>query len=61
MSAAEIAERAAAGWRARIAERLCGIGGIEADIEDDGIVVRGRRLRARWLRDARLRWLGGWM
>jgi len=35
--------------------------GIAGDIVDEGVVVRGRGLRRRWLNDARLRWLGGWM
>lgn len=35
--------------------------GVSAATVDDGVVATGRRLRARWLSDARLRWLGGWM
>jgi hypothetical protein len=56
-----IGDRAVARWRTRIADRLRDIGGVEVAVGHDGVVVRGRRLRARWLRDARLRWLGGWM
>ncbi len=62
MSAVErAAERAAERWRRRVAARLRDIAGVSVEIEDDGVVARGRRLRARWLKDARLRWLGGWM
>ena len=62
MSAVErAAERAADRWRRRLAAGLRDIAGVTVEIENDGIVARGRRLRARWLKDARLRWLGGWM
>lgn len=54
------AERVAAGWRARIADRLRAAGGIDVEVRDGGVVARGRGLRARWLTDARLRWIGGW-
>jgi len=55
------AERVAAGWRARVVERLRTMPGLGAEPMDDGVRVTGGRLRARWLTDARLRWLGGWM
>ena len=54
------AEAVAARWRRRIADRLRTVGGVAAEVVDGGVVVRGRRLRARWLGDARLRWIGGW-
>jgi hypothetical protein len=54
-----LAERAAAHWRARIADRLRARG-IPAHVRPDGVLAEGRRLKARWLNDARLRWIGGW-
>ncbi len=55
------AERALARARARVAAALAAVPGVVPEIVDDGVIARGRRLKARWLTDARLRWLGGWM
>ena len=60
MSAAVIAEERAAERRAQIAARLRGGGGIDVEVRGDGVVASGKRLKARWLRDAGLRWIGGW-
>lgn len=48
------AARAVAGWRARAIAYLAGIAGLEVEESADSIVVRGRRLKGRWLADARL-------
>ncbi|MES2337816.1 MAG: hypothetical protein V4537_06965 [Pseudomonadota bacterium] len=56
-----IGAAAVARWRARVAAQLREVPGLRIEERDDGLVVTGRRLRARWLRDAALRWLGGWM
>ena len=56
-----MADTAVARWRRRVAEAIGQVPGVTAEIVDDGVVARGRRLKARWLTDARLRWLGGWM
>ncbi|MBN2972939.1 hypothetical protein JW805_13025 [Roseomonas aeriglobus] len=49
------AERAAARWRRRVAAYLASVPGLRAEETADGVAVSGRRLRARWLTDARLR------
>ncbi|WP_394652448.1 hypothetical protein [uncultured Sphingomonas sp.] len=49
------AERAAARWRRRVAAHLASVPGLRAEETADGVTVSGRRLRARWLGDARLR------
>ena len=56
-----LAERRVSAARERVREMLNGVAGVTAEIVDEGVVVRGRGLRRRWLNDARLRWLGGWM
>lgn len=56
-----LAETRARRWRGRIAARLGALSGVRAEAFDGGVTVSGRGLKARWLRDARLRWLGGWM
>ncbi|WP_326525296.1 hypothetical protein [Sphingomonas sp.] len=54
--------RAAVGrWRARIAARLGIVPGVTVTESGEGVVITGRRLRRRWLADARLRWIGGWL
>ncbi|HET9511486.1 MAG TPA: hypothetical protein VFO80_10090 [Sphingomonas sp.] len=52
---ADTAEKVAARWRQRVAAYLTGIPGLRADEGAEGVRVSGRRLRARWLGDARLR------
>ena len=56
-----VAARAVERAKARVATALGAVPGVVPEIVDDGVVARGRRLRVRWLNDARLRWLGGWM
>lgn len=56
-----LAEDAVARAKARVRDAVADVPGVRAEITDDGVVASGRRLRARWLNDARLRWLGGWM
>ncbi len=57
-AAAPRAEAAAARWRERVSARLNAVPGLTPERTPDGVRVSGRRLRARWLSDARLRWLG---
>lgn len=45
----------------RVRDAIAAVPGVSAEIDEGGIVATGKRLRARWLTDARLRWLGGWM
>lgn len=52
------AEAARKRLRGRVVALLSTVPGIGVEEADDGVVVSGRRLRARWLNDARLRWLG---
>lgn len=52
---ADTAARAAARWRRRVAAYLAGVPGLRVDETAEGVRVTGRRLRARWLGDARLR------
>lgn len=52
---ADRAEQAAARWRTRIADALARVPGVRAEQTDDGVRISGRRLRARWLADPRLR------
>lgn len=47
--------------RERVAAALREVPGVQTEVVDEGVVVRGRGLRARWLKDARLRWIGGWL
>lgn len=56
-----VVDAAVARGKARVLAALSDVPGIAAEEIEDGIVASGRRLRARWLTDARLRWLGGWM
>jgi hypothetical protein len=56
---AALAEQRMATLRARLAE-AANAAGVEARITDDGVAVRGRWLRARWIGDPRLRWIGRW-
>ena len=56
-----LAERAARHAQDRVREVLAGVPGVTPEIVDEGVVVRGRGLRRRWLDDARLRWIGGWL
>ncbi|KQN19381.1 hypothetical protein ASE86_12895 [Sphingomonas sp. Leaf33] len=53
------AEQAAARWRTRIVDALARVPGVRAEETADGVEVTGRRLRARWLADPRLRNLRG--
>ena len=60
---AGVERRAAARVRAveaRLARVLEGRRGIAVERVSGGLVVRGGNLRARWLREAELRWLGRW-
>ncbi|UIJ45849.1 hypothetical protein LZK98_02500 [Sphingomonas cannabina] len=66
LSGVEARGRAAAERvRQRAVERvLAALGemqGVRAEAVDEGVAVSGRGLRRRWLTDARLRWLGGWL
>ncbi len=58
----ERGERLAAEARERrrhaLVDELARVPGVRAEIAEDGVAVRGRRLAARWLTDTRLRWLG---
>jgi hypothetical protein len=54
-------ERAVARAKARVAEALAREEGLSVEEVPGGIAVSGRRLKARWLTDPRLRWLGGWL
>lgn len=56
-----IGEEARARAVARVAAALAAVPGVRAEAGEDGVVVRGRGLRRRWLNDARLRWIGGWL
>ncbi|URW75450.1 hypothetical protein M9980_13085 [Sphingomonas donggukensis] len=53
-----VAGAAVARARERVAAALAGVPGVAVEIGEDGVAVSGRRLKARWLNDARLRWLG---
>jgi hypothetical protein len=53
-----VAKAARVRLRGRVAAVLGDVPGISAEETDEGVVVSGRRLRARWINDARLRWLG---
>jgi hypothetical protein len=53
------AEAAAERARARVAVALAEVPGVSAEVVEGGVLVRGRRLAARWVADARLRWIGG--
>jgi hypothetical protein len=53
-----LAEAARVRLRARVAAMLGEVPGIGVEEVDDGVVVSGRRIAARWINDARLRWLG---
>jgi hypothetical protein len=53
-----VAEAARVRLQGRVAAVLAGVAGIRVEEVDDGVAVSGRRLRARWINDARLRWLG---
>ena len=55
-----LAEAAVAKATRRARDTIGAVPGVRSEIVDDGIVATGKRLRARWLSDARLRWLGGW-
>jgi hypothetical protein len=52
------AERARVRLRQRVAAVLRPMPGIRVEEADADVIVSGRRLRARWINDARLRWLG---
>jgi hypothetical protein len=54
-------DAAVARAKARAMAALGDVPGITVEEIEGGIVATGRRLKARWLSDARLRWLGGWM
>ena len=56
-----LAERRVSAARERVRDAVGAVPGTGVEIVDEGVVVRGRGLRRRWLNDARLRWLGGWM
>lgn len=58
---AALAEAAVTRAKRRALAAIGAVPGVRAEIVDDGVAATGRRLRARWLNDARLRWLGGWM
>lgn len=45
----------------RVRSAVGEVSGVVVEEVEGGIVASGRRLKARWLDDARLRWLGGWM
>lgn len=55
------AERARQRAVARVLAALGDLRGVRAEAVDEGVAVSGRGLRRRWLTDARLRWLGGWL
>lgn len=44
---------------ARVAKRLAHRRGLTIEVVPGGIAVSGRGLKARWLTDPTLRWLGG--
>lgn len=53
-----VAARGVTRAKAALVQRLAGVRGVEAEETPAGVTVRGRRLGARWLTDARLRWIG---
>ena len=56
-----LAARAVEAARVRVRDAVAAVPGTTPEILDEGVVVRGRALRRRWLNDARLRWIGGWL
>ena len=56
----DIAARGVAAAKARVVEQLGGVRGVRVEETADGVRVEGRGLRARWLREPALRWLGSW-
>ena len=56
--AGRIADARAARWRQTIAAEAEAMGGITAEVERDRVVIEGRGLLDRWIRDAALRNIG---
>ena len=56
----DIAARGVAAAKARVVERLSRVLGVRVEETSDGVRVEGRGLRARWLTEPALRWLGSW-
>lgn len=56
-----VVERAVARATARAAAALARERGLTIETVPGGVAVSGRRLKARWIGDPRLRWLGGWL
>ena len=56
--AAAAGEERAARRRQAIAEEADALGGVRARVEGDAVVIEGRGLLDRWIRDANLRNIG---
>jgi hypothetical protein len=54
------AARRVAAVQARMIALLTAERGVRVEQTPEGLVVTGRGLRAQWLREAGLRWLGRW-